>query len=209
MESTPPTPAALPKRQVLIVFSGIMLGMLLAAVDQTIVATALPTITGELGGLDHLAWVVTAYLLAETVATPVYGKLGDLYGRKRLFQSAIIVFLVGSALSGVAGSMGMLIAFRAVQGVGAGGLIVLAGAHRRHREPARAGPLPGLLRCGLRGGQRGRAAARRLPHRPPVVALGVLRQPAARCPGPGCHQRDTAVDPAAPPGAHRLGRHDL
>ncbi|HEX2563462.1 MAG TPA: MFS transporter, partial [Acidimicrobiales bacterium] len=128
MESTPPTPAALPKRQVLIVFSGIMLGMLLAAVDQTIVATALPTITGELGGLDHLAWVITAYLLAETVATPVYGKLGDLYGRKRLFQSAIIVFLVGSALSGVANSMGMLIAFRAVQGVGAGGLIVLAQA---------------------------------------------------------------------------------
>src|ERR687898_241598 len=128
MESTPPTPAALPKRQVLIVFSGIMLGMLLAAVDQTIVATALPTITGELGGLDHLAWVITAYLLAETVATPVYGKLGDLYGRKRLFQSAIIVFLVGSALSGVASSMGMLIAFRAVQGVGAGGLIVLAQA---------------------------------------------------------------------------------
>jgi EmrB/QacA subfamily drug resistance transporter len=134
MEVTSPTPvaapaaAALPRRQVLIVFSGIMLGMLLAALDQTIVATALPTITGELGGLDHLAWVVTAYLLAETVATPVYGKLGDLYGRKRLFQSAIVVFLVGSALSGLATSMGMLIVFRAVQGVGAGGLIVLAQA---------------------------------------------------------------------------------
>jgi EmrB/QacA subfamily drug resistance transporter len=134
MEVTAPKPAAappaagLPRRQVLIVFSGIMLGMLLAAIDQTIVATALPTITGELGGLDHLAWVVTAYLLAETVATPVYGKLGDLYGRKRLFQSAIVVFLAGSVLSGVATSMGMLIAFRAVQGVGAGGLIVLAQA---------------------------------------------------------------------------------
>ncbi|HET6833114.1 MAG TPA: MDR family MFS transporter [Acidimicrobiales bacterium] len=134
MEATAPMSAAapaatgLPRRQVLIVFSGIMLGMLLAAIDQTIVATALPTITGELGGLDHLAWVVTAYLLAETVATPVYGKLGDLYGRKRLFQSAIIVFLAGSVLSGVATSMGMLIGFRAVQGVGAGGLIVLAQA---------------------------------------------------------------------------------
>jgi EmrB/QacA subfamily drug resistance transporter len=134
MEVTSPMPvaapaaAALPRRQVLIVFSGIMLGMLLAAIDQTIVATALPTITGELGGLDHLAWVVTAYLLAETVATPVYGKLGDLYGRKRLFQSAIVVFLVGSVLSGLATSMGMLILFRAVQGVGAGGLIVLAQA---------------------------------------------------------------------------------
>jgi EmrB/QacA subfamily drug resistance transporter len=123
-----PAAAALPRRQVLIVFSGIMLGMLLAAIDQTIVATALPTITGDLGGLDHLSWVVTAYLLAQTVATPVYGKLGDLYGRKRLFQSAIVVFLAGSVLSGVATSMGMLIVFRAVQGVGAGGLIVLAQA---------------------------------------------------------------------------------
>ena len=134
MEVTSPLPAAapaaggLPRRQVLIVFSGIMLGMLLAAMDQTIVATALPTITGDLGGLDHLAWVVTAYLLAETVATPVYGKLGDLYGRKRLFQSAIVVFLAGSMLSGVATSMGMLIVFRGVQGIGAGGLIVLAQA---------------------------------------------------------------------------------
>jgi EmrB/QacA subfamily drug resistance transporter len=123
-----PTASGLSHRQVLIVFSGIMLGMLLAAIDQTIVATALPTITGDLGGLDHLAWVVTAYLLAETVATPIYGKLGDLYGRKRLFQSAIVVFLVGSVLSGVATSMPMLIVFRAVQGVGAGGLIVLAQA---------------------------------------------------------------------------------
>ncbi len=131
--TSPPSAAApaaggLPHRQVLIVFSGIMLGMLLAAMDQTIVATALPTITGDLGGLDHLSWVVTAYLLAETVATPVYGKLGDLYGRKRLFQSAIVVFLAGSMLSGVATSMGMLIVFRAVQGIGAGGLIVLAQA---------------------------------------------------------------------------------
>jgi EmrB/QacA subfamily drug resistance transporter len=122
--SAPPAP--LPRRQVLIVFSGIMLGMLLAAIDQTIVATALPTIVGDLGGLDHLAWVVTAYLLAETVATPLFGKLGDLYGRKRLFQAAITIFVAGSALSGVARSMGQLIAFRAVQGVGAGGLIVLA-----------------------------------------------------------------------------------
>jgi len=128
LSAAAPAAGGLPRRQVLIVFSGIMLGMLLAAMDQTIVATALPTITGELGGLDHLAWVVTAYLLAETVATPVYGKLGDLYGRKRLFQSAIVVFLAGSALSGVATSMGMLIVFRAVQGVGAGGLIVLAQA---------------------------------------------------------------------------------
>ena len=125
METTAP-PAALPRRQVFIVFSGLMLGLLLAAIDQTIVATALPTIVGDLGGLDHIAWVVTAYLLAETVATPLFGKLGDLYGRKRLFQAAIVIFLAGSVLSGIATSMGTLIAYRAIQGVGAGGLIVLA-----------------------------------------------------------------------------------
>ena len=123
--TTPPTPT-LSHRQILVVFSGIMLGMLLAAIDQTIVATALPTIVGDLGGLNHLSWVVTAYLLAETVSTPLFGKLGDLYGRKRLFQGAIVVFVAGSILSGVATSMGQLIAFRAIQGIGAGGLIVLA-----------------------------------------------------------------------------------
>jgi EmrB/QacA subfamily drug resistance transporter len=115
-------------RQILVIFSGLMLGMLLAALDQTIVSTALPTITGDLGGLDHLAWVVTAYLLASTVSTPLYGKLGDLYGRKRLFQTAIVIFLVGSMLCGLAQTMLQLIAFRAIQGVGAGGLIVLAQA---------------------------------------------------------------------------------
>ena len=125
METSAP-PQALSHRQVLVVFSGLMLGLLLAAIDQTIVATALPTIVGDLGGLNHISWVVTAYLLAETVATPLFGKLGDLYGRKRLFQAAIVIFLVGSVLSGMATSMGQLIAFRAVQGVGAGGLIVLA-----------------------------------------------------------------------------------
>jgi EmrB/QacA subfamily drug resistance transporter len=125
LEITAPRPA-LPRKQVLVVFSGLMLGLFLAAIDQTIVATALPTIVGDLGGLDHISWVVTAYLLAETVATPLFGKLGDLYGRKRLFQAAIVIFMLGSGLSGVASSMGQLIAFRAVQGVGAGGLIVLA-----------------------------------------------------------------------------------
>ena len=126
MDTTALPGTGLPKRQVLVIFSGIMLGMLLAAIDQTIVATALPTIVGDLGGLSHLAWVVTAYLLAETIATPLFGKLGDLYGRKRLFQAAIVIFVVGSALSGVATSMGELIAFRAIQGAGGGGLIVLA-----------------------------------------------------------------------------------
>jgi EmrB/QacA subfamily drug resistance transporter len=105
-----------------------MLGMMLASLDQTIVATALPTITVDLGGLSQMSWVITAYLLASTVSTPLYGKLGDLYGRKRLFQIAIVIFLVGSALCGLSQSMLQLIAFRAIQGIGAGGLMVLAQA---------------------------------------------------------------------------------
>jgi EmrB/QacA subfamily drug resistance transporter len=113
-------------RQIQIVFSGLMLGMLLAALDQTIVSTALPTIVGELGGLSHLSWVVTAYLLASTASTPLYGKLGDLYGRKGVFQAAIVIFLVGSALSGLSQNMAELIAFRALQGLGAGGLMASA-----------------------------------------------------------------------------------
>ena len=115
---------ALPKRRVLIIFSALMLGMFLAALDQTIVSTALPTIVGDLGGSSHIAWVVTAYLLASTVSTPLWGKLGDLYGRKRLFQASIVIFLVGSMLSGLSTSMIELIAFRAVQGLGGGGLLV-------------------------------------------------------------------------------------
>jgi EmrB/QacA subfamily drug resistance transporter len=115
-------------RQILFIFSGLILGMLLAALDQTIVATALPTIVGELGGLEHLSWVVTAYLLAATVSTPLYGKLGDLYGRKRIFQLAIVVFLVGSVLAGMSRSMAELIGFRALQGLGGGGLMVIAQA---------------------------------------------------------------------------------
>lgn len=113
-------------RQIVFIFCGLGLGMLLAALDQTIVSTALPTITGDLGGLSHLSWVVTAYLLASTISTPLYGKLGDILGRKRLFQTAIVIFLAGSMLSGLATSMIQLIAFRAVQGLGAGGLMVLA-----------------------------------------------------------------------------------
>lgn len=98
--------------------------LLLAALDSTIVATALPTIVGEMGGLEHLSWVVTAYLLAQTVVTPLYGKFGDLYGRKRVVQVAIAIFLTGSVLCGLAQSMTQLIAFRAIQGLGGGGLMV-------------------------------------------------------------------------------------
>ena len=117
-------PGALTHRQILIAFSGLLLALLLAALDSTIVATALPTIVGELGGLTHLAWVVTAYLLAQTVVTPLYGKLGDLYGRKIVLQSAIVLFILGSVLCGVATSITQLIVFRAVQGLGGGGLMV-------------------------------------------------------------------------------------
>ena len=105
-----------------------MLGMFLAALDQTIVATALPTIAGDLHGLNHLSWVVTAYILTATISTPLWGKLGDLYGRKKLFQAAIVIFLVGSALSGLSQDMAQLIGFRALQGIGAGGLMVGAQA---------------------------------------------------------------------------------
>jgi EmrB/QacA subfamily drug resistance transporter len=110
-------------RRTLIIIGALLLGMLLAALDQTIVATALPTIAGDLHGLSHLSWVITAYLLASTVSTPLWGKLGDLYGRKVFFEAAIVIFLIGSALSGLAHSMLMLIAFRAVQGIGGGGLM--------------------------------------------------------------------------------------
>jgi EmrB/QacA subfamily drug resistance transporter len=119
---------ATPRRRVLIVIGALMLTMLLAALDQTIVATALPTIVGELGGLNHLSWVVTSYLLAITIVTPLYGKLGDLYGRKVVLQGALILFLVGSALCGQAQGMTELIAFRAIQGLGGGGLMVSAQA---------------------------------------------------------------------------------
>ena len=109
-----------------LIFGALLLVLLIASLDQTIVSTALPTIVGDLGGLQHLSWVVTAYLLASTVVGPLYGKLGDLYGRKRVLQVALVIFLAGSALCGVAQTMPQLIAFRAVQGLGGGGLLVLA-----------------------------------------------------------------------------------
>lgn len=111
-------------RQILIVYSGLMLGMLLAALDQTIVSTAMPTIVGNLGGLNHYTWVAISYILASTISMPLYGKLGDLYGRKQLFQFAIIVFLIGSALCGLSQNFLELNLFRALQGLGAGGLMV-------------------------------------------------------------------------------------
>ena len=118
-------PVELSHRDKTIIIAGLMTGLLLAALDQTIVATALPTIVGELGGIESLSWVVTAYLLASTTSMPLYGKISDLYGRKRVYQSAIVIFVVASALCGVAQSMGQLIVFRALQGIGGGGLMSL------------------------------------------------------------------------------------
>src|SRR5204862_623251 len=122
------TPAAAQRPRIAVVMTGLMLVLLLASLDQTIVSTALPTIVGDLGGLAHLSWVVTAYLLAVTVVTPLYGKLGDLYGRKLILQIALVVFLTGSALCGLAQGMTELIIFRAIQGLGGGGLMVSAQA---------------------------------------------------------------------------------
>ena len=127
----------LSQRQVHIIIGGLLLALLLAALDSTIVATALPTIVGEMGGLTHLSWVVTAYLLAQTVTTPLYGKLGDLYGRKKVVQVAIVIFLIGSALCGLAQSMTQLIVFRAIQGLGGGGLMVTTQAVVGDVVPAR------------------------------------------------------------------------
>lgn len=112
------------KREIYTVMSGLMIAMLLAMLDNLVVGTAMPTIVGELGGLAHLSWVVTAYALATAVSTPVWAKLGDIYGRKGVFMASIVVFLAGSALTGLSQNMGELIGFRGVQGLGAGGLMV-------------------------------------------------------------------------------------
>ncbi|TKA12288.1 MFS transporter [Actinacidiphila oryziradicis] len=124
VDSTGTSAAALTPRRVRLIFLGLMLTLLLAALDQMIVATALPKIVGELHGLDRMSWAVTAYLLASTIGLPVYGKLGDLFGRKSVFQFAIVVFVIGSALAGWSRTMNELIVFRAVQGIGGGGLMI-------------------------------------------------------------------------------------
>ena len=153
-DALPSTPAAAPRsrRQVRMAMGGLMLGMLLAALDQTIVATALPTIVGDLHGLPRLSWVVTGYILAMSVVMPIYGKLGDIYGRKSVYLSAIVIFLAGSALSGLATSMDQLIGFRVLQGFGAGGLVItayamiadLAGPRERARYQGYVGAVNGF-----------------------------------------------------------------
>ena len=122
--ATKAEPSAPPQRSVRVVVLALMIAMLLAMLDNLIVGTAMPTIVGDLGGLEHLSWVVTAYTLATAASTPIWGKLGDMYGRKGIFLTSIVIFLIGSVLSGMAQDMGQLIGFRAVQGLGAGGLMV-------------------------------------------------------------------------------------
>ena len=130
-------PVQFTHRQILVILSGLMAGMLLAALDQSIVGTALPRIVSDLGGLNHLSWVVTAYLLTSTAVTPLWGKISDLYGRRIIFQTTIVIFLIGSALCGLAQDMPQLIAFRAIQGVGGGGLMAIAFAIIGDVIPAR------------------------------------------------------------------------
>jgi sugar phosphate permease len=164
--------------EIMVVVVALMLAMLLAALDQTIVSTALPRIAVDLNGLNKLSWVVTAYLIASAVVTPLYGKISDQLGRKKIFQAAIIIFLIGSALCGLAQSMDQLIIFRALQGLGAGGLMALVFAIIGDIIPPRQrGRYQG--RC-VGACQYRRAAARRRVHRPLDVALDFLHQPAAR-----------------------------
>ena len=126
MSATETASATVPgrRREVMVVLPGILLATLLAMLDNLIVGTAMPTIVGDLGGLEHLSWVVTAYTLATAASTPIWGKLSDMYGRKGIFLTSIVIFLIGSVLSGMAQDMGQLIGFRAIQGLGAGGLMV-------------------------------------------------------------------------------------
>src|SRR5215211_4114856 len=119
-------PPAMTHREIIAVLSGLMLGMFLAALDQSIVGTALKTIVTDLGGAEHVSWVVAAYLITSTVSTPLYGKISDLYGRKPVYQFAIGVFLLGSVVAGFSQNMVMLILARAIQGLGGGGLLSLA-----------------------------------------------------------------------------------
>jgi EmrB/QacA subfamily drug resistance transporter len=149
-------PTAVPKN-IRLTLLGVMLAMLLAMLDNMVVGTSMPTIVGDLGGLAHISWVVTAYTLATAASTPVWGKFGDLYGRKHIFLASIVVFLVGSALSGAAQSMNALIAFRALQGLGAGGLaagaFALIGALVPPRERGRyQGMTASVMAIGTIGG---------------------------------------------------------
>ena len=159
----------------------LMIAMLLAMLDNMIVGTAMPTIVGDLGGLEHLSWVVTAYTLATAASTPIWGKLGDMYGRKGIFLTSIVIFLIGSVLSGMSQDMGQLIGFRAVQGLGAGGLMVGVMAIIGDLIPPRErgkyqGMMAGVMALAMIGGPLvGGTITDHL-----GLALELLHQPAAR-----------------------------
>ena len=183
----------LPPREVMIVLPGLLLAILLAMLDNLIVSTALPRIVGDLGGVAHLSWVVTAYILASLVITPFYGKLGDMYGRKKFFVVAIVIFLVGSALSGLSQSMAELIMFRALQGLGAGGLMVSAMATLGDIvAPRERGKLHELHDGGDDARHHRRPAARRVHHHRLLLALDLLHQHAGGRGGAGLHDRHPA-----------------
>ena len=193
--------------RILAIYSGLMVTLLLAALDQTILATALPRIVGDLGGLTQYSWVFTAYLLATTVTVPIYGKLGDVYGRRPLFLIAICIFLVGSALCGLAQSMTQLVVFRAVQGVRRRRLDpARARSDREHRPAARPRPLPGTDRRRVRRGIDHRPGDRRLHRRQHDVALDLLRQPARRRARAGRHLDHDAAPARRRAALDRLGR---
>ena len=174
---TPDSNGYLSHKQILVVMGGLMTGMFLAALDQSIVGTALPRITSELGGLDKLSWVVTAYLLTATASTPLWGKISDLYGRRLLFQIAIVTFLVGSLLAGFSQNIEQLIAFRAVQGLGGGGLMALALATIGDIIPPRErGRYQGYFAAVFGTSSRARPGARRLLRRRPRLAVDLLHQ---------------------------------
>ena len=177
----------LPPREVMIILPGLLLAILLAMLDNLIVSTALPRIVGDLGGVAHLSWVVTAYILASLVVTPFYGKLGDMYGRKKFFVVAIVIFLAGSALSGLSQSMAELIMFRAVQGLGAGGLMVGAMATLGDIvSPRERGKYMSYMMVVMMLATIGGPAARRLHYRK-LLALDLLHQPAGGRGGAGLH----------------------
>ena len=181
--------------RILAIYAGLMVTLLLAALDQTIVATALPRIVGDLGGITQYSWVFTAYMLTSTVTVPLYGKLGDVWGRKNLFLFAIVVFLIGSALCGLADSMTQLVLFRAVQGIGAGGLFPLSLAVIGNIVPPRdRGKWQGLIGAVFAASSIIGPAVGGFIVDNASLALDLLRQPADRRPRAG---RDLDHDAAA------------
>ena len=178
-------------REKMEILFAVMLGLFLGALDQTIVGPALPTIVTQLSGNDYYVWAITIYLLTSTISVPFWGKLSDLYGRKPIFMIGIVIFLVGSALSGLSQNMAMLILFRGIQGIGAGSLFPVALAVIGDLfTPAGARQVPGPLRGRVRHRLRRRPAHRRLADREPELALDLLRQHPDR-------DRRAVRDPAA------------